>query len=149
MSNAALENSLKIGQLKAQPASALEVTDTERLLARAHKHLDDAKREANSIEGRFISAYSAGHAAGLAALRWHGYRSENRFTVFQTLPHTLGWSAVQWRQLDTAHNKRNVAEYEGYLEVEPSYLRGLIALVTLLLEDVHTLVASEKLSGPA
>ena len=138
MSNTALENLAKIGQLKAEPASALDI---ERLLAMARKHLDDAKREFNSIEGRFISAYSVGHAAGLAALRWHGYRSENRYLVFQTLQHTVGWTAVQWRQLDTAHNKRNLAEYEGYLEVEPSYVQGLIAMVALLLDDVSRLVS--------
>lgn len=84
--------------------------------------------------------YSVGHAAGLAALRWHGYRSENRNLVFQTLQHTVGWPAVQWRQLDSAHNKRNLAEYEGYLELEPSYVQGLIALVALLLDDVSRLV---------
>ena len=137
MSNTALENLAKIGQLKKEPASALDVS---RLLAMAHKHLDDARRESNSIEGRFISAYSVGHAAGLAALRWHGYRSENRYLVFQTLQHTVGWTAVQWRQLDTAHNKRNLAEYEGYLEVEPSYVKGLIEVVSLLLDDVSRLV---------
>lgn len=137
MSNTALENLAKIGQLKKEPASALDVS---RLLVMAHKHLDDARRESNSIEGRFISAYSVGHAAGLAALRWHGYRSENRYLVFQTLQHTVGWTAVQWRQLDTAHNKRNLAEYEGYLEVEPSYVKGLIEVVSLLLDDVSRLV---------
>jgi hypothetical protein len=46
----------------------------------------------------------------------------------------------QWRQLDSAHNKRNLAEYEGYLEVEPSYVQGLIAMVALLLDDVSRLV---------
>ncbi len=135
--SAALANLAKIGQLKAEPASALDV---ERLLAMANKHLDDAKRKSNSLEGRFISAYSVGHAAGLAALRWHGYRSENRYQVFQTLQHTVGWTPVQWRQLDSAHNKRNLAEYEGYLEVESSYLEGLIDLVALLLDDVKRLV---------
>ena len=144
MSSTALENLVKIGQLKAEPASALDV---ERLLAMAHKHLDDAKRESSSLEGRFISACSVGHAAGLAALRWHGYRSENRYLVFQTLQHTVGWTAVQWRQLDSAHNKRNLAEYEGYLEVEPSYVEGLIALVTLLLNDVKSLVLPKPPTG--
>lgn len=123
----------------------------------ARKHLEDAKRESNSIEGRFISAYSVGRAAGLAALRWHGYRSENRYLVFQTLQHTVGWTAVQWRQLDSAHNKLYLAEYEGYLEVEPSYVEGVIALVTLLLNDVKSLVMPklptsfdlEKLAGIA
>ena len=75
MSNTALHNLAEIGQLKAEPASALDI---ERLLAMAHKHLADAKRKSNSLESRFISAYSVGYAAGLAALRWNGYRSENR-----------------------------------------------------------------------
>jgi hypothetical protein len=140
MSNAALVNLAKIGQLKIEPSSTLDI---ERLLAMAHKHLEDAKRVANSLEGRFISAYSVGHAAGLTALRWHGYRSENRYLVFQTLQHTVGWTPVQWRQLDIAHNKRNLAEYEGYLEVEPSYVQGLIELVALLLDDVKRLVKSQ------
>ena len=87
-----------------------------------------------------MSAYSVGHAAGLAALRWHGYRSDNRYQVFQTLQHTVNWTPVQWRQLDSAHNKRNLAEYEGYLEVEPSYVQGLIELVCALLDDVERLV---------
>lgn len=141
MSNNALENLVKIGQLKEEPASALDI---ERLLTMARKHLADAKRESNSIEGRFISAYSVGHAAGLAALRWCGYRSENRYLVFQTLQHTVGWTAVQWRQLDSAHNKRNLAEYEGYLEVEPSYVQGLIALTELLLNDVSRFVLPDN-----
>jgi hypothetical protein len=137
MSQAALENLTKIGQLKAEPASELDI---QRLLGMANKHLEDAQRTSNSIEGRFISAYSAGHAASLAALRWHGYRSENRYQVFQCLQHTLGWSPVKWRQLDSAHNKRNLAEYEGYLEVESSYVQGLIELVTQLLSDAEQLV---------
>lgn len=137
MSHNALENLAKIGQLKREPASALDI---ERLLVMAQKYLDDAKRDSNSLEGRFISAYSVGHAAGLAALRWHGFRSENRYLVFQTLQHTVGWSAVQWRQLDSAHNSRNLAEYEGYLEVEASYVQALITLVAQLLSDVNVLV---------
>ena len=141
MNPQALSNLAKIGQIKPEPRSQLDI---ERLLAMAHKHLGDAQRESNSLEGRFISAYSVGHAASLAALRWHGYRSENRYQVFQCLPHTLGWSAVQWRQLDSAHNKRNLAEYEGYLEVEPSYLQGLIEIVTILLSNVTRLVNSEQ-----
>lgn len=139
MGIAALENLAKIGQLKPEAASAQDIT---RLLSMADKHLADAKNETNSLEGRFISAYSVGHAAGLAALRWHGYRSENRYLVFQTLQHTIGWQAPQWRQLDSAHNKRNLAEYEGYLDVERSYVVGLIVLVAQLLAEVRFKVAT-------
>ncbi len=140
MGNTALQNLAKIGQLKPEAISALDIT---RLLSMADKHLADAKNETNSLEGRFISAYSVGHAAGLAALRWYGYRSENRYLVFQTLQHTISWEATQWRQLDSAHHKRNLAEYEGYLDVERSYVIGLIALVTQLLLEVRALVIPE------
>lgn len=110
------------------------------MLAMARTRLADAQLRSISLEGRFISAYNAGHAAALAALRWHGYRSENRFTVFQCLTHTLNWPAHRWRVLDAAHQKRNVAEYEGLLEVEESTISELCALVAELIADVATLV---------
>ena len=62
----------------------------------------------------------------LAALRWHGYRSEHRYTVFQSLTHTLKLPAEQWRVLDQAHRKRNLAEYEGDLDVDAALLAALI-----------------------
>lgn len=49
----------------------------------ARTRLTDAKLSKLSIEGRFTSAYNAAQAAALAALSCHGYRSENRYTVFQ------------------------------------------------------------------
>jgi hypothetical protein len=61
---------------------------------------------------------NAAHALSLAALRWHGYRSENRYLVFQCLEHTIGLENAQWRVLDQAHKQRNLAEYEGDLDVD-------------------------------
>lgn len=132
----ALENLLRIGQLKAEPRNPVEV---KRMLAMARTRLVDARLANLSNEGRFTSAYNAAHAAALAALRWHGYRSENRFTVFQCLTHTVSWPASQWRVLDAAHQKRNMAEYEGYLEVEESTIAELHALVAQLIDDVEKL----------
>jgi hypothetical protein len=129
-----LDNLVRAGQLKMEARNELEIT---RMLAMARTRLADARLVHVSAEGRFMSAYTAGHAAALAALRWHGYRSENRFTVFQCLTHTLGWSASQWRVLDAAHQKRNLAEYEGYLEVEESTIAELCALVNVLIGDVQ------------
>lgn len=137
MSQPALDNLLRIGQLKAEPRNEAEA---RRMLAMAKTRLADARLSDASTEGRFTSAYNAAHAAALAALRWHGYRSENRYTVFQCLPHTLGWSAVQWRILDIAHQKRNLAEYEGYLEIEESTITELCALVSELIADVGKLI---------
>ena len=138
MSLPELDNLVRIGQLKAEPRNAQEVT---RMLAMAQTRLSDAKLNKLSLEGRFTSAYNAAHAAALAALRWHGYRSENRYTVFQCLTHTLGWPANRWRVLDTAHQKRNLAEYEGYLEIEESTVAEMGALVHGLIADVQALIA--------
>ncbi|MFN9968919.1 MAG: hypothetical protein ACK58T_03380, partial [Phycisphaerae bacterium] len=104
------------------------------------RSLTDAGVTSVSASTRFICAYSAGHAAALAALRWHGYRSENRFTVFQCLTHTLGWDDVRWRVLDAAHRQRNLAEYEGFLEVEESTIAEISALVAQLIADVDRLI---------
>lgn len=139
MSQQALDNLVRIGQLKAEPRNDAEV---RRMLAMARTRLTDAQVARLSPEGRFTSAYNAAHAAALAALRWYGYRSENRFTVFQCLSHTLNWPVPRWRVFDAAHQKRNLAEYEGFLEVEESTIAELCALVGELVVEV------EKLSKP-
>jgi hypothetical protein len=133
----ALMNLQRIGQLKHEPRNDAEI---RRLLDMAKVRLADAQLQHLSSEGRFTSAYNAAHAAALAALRSHGYRSENRYTVFQCLTHTLGWPAYLWRVLDAAHQKRNLAEYEGYLEIEESTIAELCNLVPRLLDEVEQMV---------
>ncbi len=131
-----LENLVRIGQLKPEPR---QVAEFKRLLEMARTRLADAQLDRVSQEGRFTSAYNAAHAAALAALRWHGYRSENRYTVFQCLAHTVAWPASRWRVLDAAHQKRNLAEYEGFLEVEESTIQELCMLVTELIDAVQSM----------
>ena len=133
MSLHALDNLVRIGQLKAEPRNEAEA---RRMLVMARTRLADAQLTSPSPEGRFMSAYSGAHAAALVALRWHGYRSENRHAVFQCLTHTLNWPAPRWRVLDAAHQKRNVAEYEGFLEVEESEIVELCALVAELIVEL-------------
>ena len=137
MSLPALDNLVRINQLKAEPRNDAEV---RRMLVMARGLLVDAAVSRVSASTRFNCAYSAGHAAALAILRWHGYRSENRYTVFQSLTHTLNWPAERWRVLDAAHRKRNLAEYEGFLEVEESTIAELCVLVEELIDDVNELV---------
>ena len=141
MALTALDNLVRIGQLKAEPRNALEAA---RMLAMARTRLADARLANVSLEGRFTSAYNAAHAAALAALRWHGYRSENRFTVFQCLAHTVNWPPARWRVLDAAHQKRNLAEYEGYLEVEEPTIAEMVALAAQLIADVRALIGQAK-----
>jgi hypothetical protein len=137
----ALDNLVRIGQLKAEPCNEAEA---RRMLAMARTRLADARVASVSPEGRFTSAYNAAHAAAPAALRWHGYRSESRYTVFQCLSHTVNWPAARWRVLDAAHQKRNLAEYEGVLDVEESTIAELSALVAELIADAAKLVDSQN-----
>jgi len=44
--------------------------------------------------------------------------------------------------LDAAHQKRNLAEYEGFLEIEESTIAELQHLATELIADVEKLVSS-------
>jgi hypothetical protein len=141
MSLPALDNLVRIGQLKAEPCNRTEVS---RMLGMAHTRLSDSALPELSLEGRFNSVYGAAHAASLAALRWHGYRSENRFMVFQCLAHTLDWPPERWRVLDIAHQRRNLAEYEGYLEVDQKMIIEMAHVVRALIEQVELLVNASK-----
>jgi hypothetical protein len=96
------------------------------LLNSGSERLADARNESLAVSSRFDLAYNAAHAFSLAALRWHGYRSDSRYLVFQILPHTLGLPAAVWRVLAKAHEMRNVAEYEGHLDADGPMLRNLI-----------------------
>ncbi len=73
---------------------------------------------------------------------WHGYRSDNRYVVFQALPHTLGLEATIWRILAKCHGRRNIAEYAGHLEVDERLLEDLVGCA----ENVFTAL---KKPGPA
>lgn len=88
--------------------------------------LADAEKPANSIESRFDLAYNAAHAFSLAALRRAGYRSTNRYIVFQVLPHTLGLGPEIWRVLSKCHELRNRGEYEGDLDLDERLVADLI-----------------------
>jgi hypothetical protein len=123
MAKAALANLVKIGQLKTEPPAREEI---EGLLRSGQRRLNDAENETLHLESRFDLAYNAAHALALAALRWHGFRSENRYLVFQCLIHTLALPNEQWRVLDQAHRKRNMAEYEGELDIDSALLSAIL-----------------------
>jgi hypothetical protein len=118
-----LANLARIGKLAVEPGTTSEI---EGLLTSGSERLADARIESLALSSRFDLAYNAAHSFSLAALRWHGYRSENRYLVFQALPHTLGLPATIWRILAKAHEVRNVGEYEGRFDVDATLLRNLI-----------------------
>lgn len=135
MNHEALENLVRIHQLHHEPADANEV---QGLIHSGNVRLKDAGLEALSLESRFDLSYNAAHALSLAALRHFGYRSDNRYLVFQCLQHTLDLSPAKWRVLDQAHRKRNLAEYEGDVEVGEAMVTNLIAIT----EEIRRTVVS-------
>jgi hypothetical protein len=132
-----LENLAAIGQLKVESFSESEF---EGLLKSGMARLDDAKKMDLNLESRFDLAYNSSHALSLAALRWHGYRSENRYMVFQCLQHTLDMQNEMWRILDQAHRKRNLAEYEGYLDVDEHLVEAVIRVANVIVDRIGNFV---------
>ncbi|WP_067560555.1 hypothetical protein [Halofilum ochraceum] len=135
-SSSPLDNLVRIGQLKPEPPDREEFAG---LLRSGRLRLEDAATRDLSIESRFDLAYNAAHALSLAALRWHGYRSENRYQVFQCLQHTLELPPENWRVLDQAHRKRNLAEYEGLLDVEEALVDGMVRAGRIVLDRLKKL----------
>ena len=136
MTSQNLKNLLKTGLLKPEPGDQKEFNG---LLHSARARLADAHKQSLSMESRFDLAYNAAHALSLAALRWHGYRSEKRYAVFQCVPHTLGLGPEVWRVLMLCHERRNLAEYEGDLEIDEQLVADLLNAADGLAEGVAAL----------
>lgn len=101
--------------------------------------LKDASNTGLALESRFDLGYSASHVLCLAALRWHGYRSSNRYIVFQVLPHTLGLGPEVWRVLSKCHDLRNAGEYEGDLQIDDRIVADLLTASRAVLAKVEAL----------
>ncbi|MBE0597108.1 MAG: hypothetical protein IH614_07555 [Desulfuromonadales bacterium] len=129
MTSPNFENLVTTGQLKREPGDRREF---DGLVRSARARLADARKHPLSIESRFDLAYNSAHALALAALRWHGYRSDNRYIVFQLLPLTLGLGPEVWRVLALCHQRRNRGEYEGFLEVDEQLVSDLVKAAVVL-----------------
>ena len=90
MTLAKLENLVKINKLKVESPDQKEL---DGMIAFAKRRLRDANLKGLSEEGQFTLIYGAAHAISLAAMRWHGYRTGNRYLVFQCLKQTVGLDA--------------------------------------------------------
>ena len=132
-----LDNLVRVNQLKAEAGTQSEF---DGLVRSGLARLKDVEQIPGlSQESRFDLAYNAAHALSLAALRWHGYRSEHRYIVFQCLTHTIKLPTSQWRILDQAHRRRNLAEYEGDMDIEESLLAALIEITKEVAKRVQEL----------
>ena len=132
-----LENLARTGDLKVEPPAATEI---EGLIRSGETRLRDAENESLAIESRFDLAYNAAHALSLAALRWYGYRPDNkRYIVFQALAHTLSLPTAQWRVLGDAHRRRNVIEYEGTVQVDEALVNAVLRVTREIAKRVRAL----------
>jgi hypothetical protein len=129
MSKQELDNLVRIGTLKAEPPTRSEFIGMVEL---GRKRLVDARNETLSPESRFMLAYEAAHSLALAALRREGYRSENRYAVFQALAHTTNLETKYWRIFVKCHDERNLAEYRGQFDIDEQLLAELIDCATRL-----------------
>jgi hypothetical protein len=147
MSSKELDNLAKVGTLKPE---AGDQSEFDGLVRSGTARLTDAKRPALSPESRFDLAYNAAHAFALAALRWHGYRPNNkRYVVFSALEHTLRLRPEIWRVLDKCHGARNLAEYEGSFIVDQQLLLDLIAAAEKVQAAIDKLGPIGKPNWPA
>lgn len=128
-----LENLVRTGGLKPEPPDANE---SKGLLNSAVDRLKDAHNPQLSFASRFDLAYNAAHALALYALRAQGYRSDKRYLVFQCLIHTADLTKTQVQIFSLCHNRRNLAEYEGYMDVDEALLKELLDVASLLLKKI-------------
>jgi hypothetical protein len=124
MAKPELDNLVKINRLKAEPPLRKEY---DGMLKSAQRGLADAQNESIETDSQFDLAVEAAHKFALAALRREGYRSENRITVYQTLTHTIGVSNADLQIFLKAHNERNLASYQGRIDIDGKLLADLIA----------------------
>jgi hypothetical protein len=136
-----LDNLVKIRRLKTEPPTHSEYVG---MFESARKRLIDAHNEDLDPDSRFDLAYGAAHRLSLAALRREGYRSEDRVAVFQTLAHTLRTDPSHIQTFLKAHNERNLAEYQGRMEIDAKLLAALLRSTKHLEAEVGKLAPPPK-----
>ena len=136
-----LDSLVKIGRLKTEPPTRSEYVG---MVASARRRLIDAQNQDLDPDSQFDLAYGAAHRLALATLRREGYRSEDRITVFQTLVHTLGTERSHIQTFLRAHNARNMAEYQGRMEIDPKLLADLLKSTKALETEVGKLTPPDE-----
>ncbi len=91
-----------------------------KLLAAAHRNIEDARLPALSAENRFDAAYKAIMQASMVALNANGYRTltskpGHHQTAIQTLPLAVELPQPTVILLDALRKQRNLSDYSGDL----------------------------------
>lgn len=123
MSREELDNLVRIGRLKAEPGSRHEFAG---MVKSARTRLADAQNKSLDPDSQFDLAYGAAHRLALAALRRQGYRSETGSPFFRPSFTRVGSDHADVQIFLKAHNERNLAEYEGRMEIDEGLLADLI-----------------------
>jgi hypothetical protein len=125
MSSKELDNLVRVGLLKKEPGDQGEFNG---LVKSGRTRLNDARTPGLSPESRFDLAYNAAHAFALAALRWHGFRPDNkRYVVFQSLEHSLGLKPELWRVLDKVPQRAQSRRIRRTLRCRRAIAQGFVA----------------------
>jgi hypothetical protein len=140
MTLAALDRLVGTGKLKKESPQREEL---QALIHSGEARLKDASNDSLALESRFDLAYNTANSLSLAALRYHGYRSENRYLVFQTLAHTVGLAPEQWRVLDDSHRRRNAIEYEGVADVDEQLVAAIIRVAAEVAKRVRKMAVDK------
>jgi len=141
MTSRELEALARTGALKPEAPSRAEY---DGLVALGETRLADARRKELAPASRFDLAYNAAHALALAALRRMGFRAGTRRLVFEALSHTSALSDAARRVLIKCHEQRNVAEYEGFHEVDERLLDNLLRAADELRDALRRLTPPDR-----
>ena len=133
-------SSLPSGQspLKAHTPTIAEIRQH---IEKADNLLTDAKRKANSLDGRFNNAYSAVHSFLMASLKMHGYRTStekgHRAVLFELIDGLVPAASATQEMLIRISNMRNRSEYDSTdVPVTNALVEGLIDAVANVQEEV-------------
>ena len=122
--------------LTSQPPEAEEFA---RLKAAGARWLRDSRSSAKALENRFHFAYNAAVSFSRAALRYHGFRSDNIDLVFCVAPHALGLDADVSRRLLKCREVHDGWAFQGYGRVDQSTFDALMAACAAVAASVETL----------
>ncbi|MEX2327673.1 MAG: hypothetical protein WD558_08065 [Pseudomonadales bacterium] len=123
-----LDNLVKVNKLQEEAPNQGEF---DAMFSQASEWLSDAT-EKNAPLSRFLLAYEAAHGFARAALRWHGYRSNDRYIVFEVLDVTAGLETSECRVLASCHDVRNKTQYEGASAVSDQLVSELVEITAKL-----------------
>lgn len=128
--------------LEPMESSPAEIDD---LLRRYATALEDAQVRAQSADGRYVDAYTAGFLLAKTVLRAAGYRvrgGENHLDTLRAVPWVIGsttQSSVD--ALEAARRRRNATMYDAAGLVDEEDVSALIARVQTFEAQVRTWLA--------